>query len=77
MTKSIFGFHVRSSSLRGAISIEFQMQSFICLEQLGTDRPFSVTPTQTGFKEYVASIIGLYKNNGAVSCIGNYFPFIQ
>ncbi len=22
-----------------------------------------------------ASLIGLYKNNGAVSCVGNYFPF--
>ena len=22
-------------------------------------------------QEYVASIIGLYKNNGAVSCVGN------
>ena len=27
-------------------------------------------------KEYVASIIGLYKTNGAVSCVGDYFPFI-
>ncbi len=23
-------------------------------------------------KEYVASLIGLYKNNGAISCVGNY-----
>ncbi len=28
-------------------------------------------------KEYVASLIGLYKNNGAVFCDGNYFPLIQ
>ncbi len=28
-------------------------------------------------KEYVASLIGLYKNNGAVSCVGNYFLFIK
>ncbi len=28
------------------------------------------------WKEYVASLIGLYKNNGAVSCDGNYFPLI-
>ncbi len=28
-------------------------------------------------QEYVASITGLYKNNGAVSCVGKYFPFIQ
>ncbi len=28
-------------------------------------------------KECVASITGLYKNNGAVSCVGKYFPFIQ
>ncbi len=28
------------------------------------------------FKEYVASITRLYKNNGAVLCVGNYFPFI-
>ncbi len=27
-------------------------------------------------KEHVTSLIGLYKNNGAVSCVGNYFPFI-
>ncbi len=27
-------------------------------------------------KEYVASLIGLYKNHGAVSYVGNYFPFI-
>ena len=27
-------------------------------------------------KEYVASLIGLYRSNGAVSCVGNYFPFI-
>ena len=26
--------------------------------------------------KYVAGLIGLYKNNGAVLCIGNYFPFI-
>ncbi len=25
------------------------------------------------YKEYVASIIGLYKNNGAVSCVGVNF----
>ncbi len=42
MTKSILGFHVKS--LHGTISIEFQVQSCICLEQLGTDRPFSSTP---------------------------------
>ena len=24
-------------------------------------------------KEYVASLIGLYKNNGEVSCVDNYF----
>ncbi len=28
------------------------------------------------FKEYVASLIGVYKNNGAVSCVGIYFPMI-
>ena len=28
-------------------------------------------------KEYVASLIGLYKNNGAVLCVGNNFPFIS
>ncbi len=27
-------------------------------------------------KENVASLIGLYKNNGAVSCVGIYFLFI-
>ena len=27
-------------------------------------------------QEYVASLIGLYKNNGAVLHVGNYFPFI-
>ncbi len=27
-------------------------------------------------KEYVASMIGLYKNNGAVLYVGIYFPFI-
>ena len=27
-------------------------------------------------KECVASLIELYKNNGAVSCVGNYFHFI-
>ncbi len=26
-------------------------------------------------KEYVASLIGLYKNHGAVSCVGIYFLF--
>ena len=26
------------------------------------------------YQEYVASIIGVYKNNGAVSCVANYFP---
>ena len=43
MTKSILGFDVKS--LYGTISIEFQVQSCICLKQLGTDRPFTVTPT--------------------------------
>ncbi len=28
-------------------------------------------------KEYVASIIGLYKNNGAVSYVGIHFPLIR
>ncbi len=28
------------------------------------------------FKEYVASLIGLYKNNGAVSCVGINFHSI-
>ena len=27
-------------------------------------------------KEYVASLIGLYKNSGAVLCVGIYFLFI-
>ncbi len=27
-------------------------------------------------KEYVASLLGLYENNGAVSCVDNYFLFI-
>ncbi len=29
------------------------------------------------WKEYVASLIGLYKNNGVVTCVGIYFLFIQ
>ena len=29
-----------------------------------------MTTFQKGKKEYVASSIGLYKNNGAVSCVG-------
>ncbi len=28
-------------------------------------------------QEYVASLIGLYKNNGAVSCVGIYFLLIH
>ena len=28
-------------------------------------------------KEYVASLIGLYKNNGAVSCVGINFLILQ
>ncbi len=28
-------------------------------------------------KEYVAGLIGLYKNSGAVSCVGIYFHLIK
>ncbi len=35
-----------------------------------------VHPTSEAIsKEYVGSLIGLYKNNGAASCVGNYFNF--
>ena len=33
-------------------------------------------PCCVGDKEYVAILTGLYKNNGAVSCVSNYFTFI-
>ncbi len=32
--------------------------------------------SNTKYKEYAASLIGLYKNNGAVSCVGIYFLFM-
>ncbi len=49
-----------------------------CKRNLDGNLAFSHTSLQlTDFQEYVASLIGLYKNNGAVSCVGNYFPFIQ
>ncbi len=39
------------------------------------DRPWALIK---GFlKEYVASIIGLYKNNGAVSCVAINFLFME
>ena len=34
------------------------------------------SPNLSAGKEYVASIIGLYKNNGAVSCVAIHFLFI-
>ncbi len=39
-------------------------------------RQLTVHWQPTMLKEYVASLIGLYKNNGAVSCVGNYYLFI-